>query len=103
MLVLVGALALVYGALSVLAGATQLRGAEGRLNGGLMAGGGAVLTAGAVCGFLGLGVDWLLALAGCTLISLAALRNGMRSTLHWQHHVIRLAIAAVLTVGLALV
>lgn len=101
MLYLVAALALIYGALSVLAGATQLRKAEGRLNGVVMASGGAVLMAGAVCGFAGVGVDWLLTLAGCALISLAALRNGMQGTLHWQHHVIRLVIAVVLTVGLA--
>lgn len=102
MVYVVGALALIYGALSILAGATQLRRPEDRLNGGMMAAGGAVLMAGAVCGFLNIGADWLVTLVGCALISLAALRNGMKGTLHWQHHAVRLVIAVLLTVGLAL-
>lgn len=43
------------------------------------------------------------AVIGCALICVAALLNGKRNgVIHWQHHAVRLCVAALAVIGIAL-
>lgn len=69
----------------------------------LMVAGSVILISAAVCNLAGQQLDYILALVGCTAICVAAIYNGMKSgNFHLQHHIIRIILSLVLTIGFIL-
>ena len=92
-----------FGGLSLLAAAVQVKKEKKSLSAFLMAAGSLLLIAAVVCNILGLHVDFLLALFGCAAICAAAIWNGMKNDrLHPMHHVIRIALSILLLIGFIL-
>lgn len=99
MKILLTAVSVLYAALSAFAALSQLK-AERRGSHVLMAAGGLVLIAAAVCCLLGRRGDVLAAASGCAMICAAAIWNGRQSgNFHIRHHVVRLILSLALTVG----
>lgn len=93
----------VYAALSAAAALAQMKKEKAAPSYLLMAAGGIGLIAAVVCCLARLKCDWVIALAGATLICAAAVWNGKRGgSFHWQHHAIRAALSAALLVGFIL-
>lgn len=80
----------------------QMRRDQNKINGVLMLIGAIIAMTGIVLSLANNAVDWLIALAGFAFIAYAAIQNGKRNqNFHIQHHIVRIAVFAVLTIGLA--
>lgn len=93
-------LSVLFGGLSMLAAITQLKADRNRRSPMIMTIGGVLLLAAVLFLLLHWEADWILALAGNAMICGSALYNGISGdNFHLQHHVIRIALALVLTAG----
>lgn len=94
------ALAVLFGALHALAGASQVKKKDQRPTAlGMLTGGLLMLLAAALC-LLNQRLDWLLSACGAVLIAGCAIRNGQsQGKLHPSHHGIRGAFALAIIVG----
>ena len=92
----------VYGVLSSVAALSGLKqNKKGDTAAMMVLGGLSLASAAGLCVF-GYGFDWITALCGSLLISLAAFMNGKRSEFHPRHHVVRAIVEIVLVVGFLL-
>lgn len=88
-----------YALLSVFAAIVQIRNTKAKVTSFIMIGGGIILIAAVFLHIFLVPFNWIFTLTGCLLISLAAFINGKKGELHIVHHIIRLIIAALLTLG----
>lgn len=96
------AIAALFGLLHIVAAASQFRKGHVRQNLLMLIGGVLMLLAVALC-VIGSPLDWAEALCGSWLICMNAVLNGKRNgQIHWQHHILRAAVAIGLVVGFAL-
>ena len=80
---------------------TQIKGGENKINHLLMLVGSLVVLAGVILCFLNSRYDWLIALIGFGSIAYAAVQNGRRNqNVHLLHHIVRISLFAVLSIGL---
>ena len=94
---------ILFGGLSLLAALVQIIAQKKPMPAIFMIAGSVVLISAAICNFAGLQFDFVLALVGCAAICFAAVRNGLKSgNFHIQHHIVRIAISLVLTIGFIL-
>ena len=94
---------ILFGGLSLLAAIVQVIAEKKPMPAILMMIGSVILISAAICNFAAQQFDFILALVGCTAICLAAVRNGLKSgNFHIQHHIIRIAVSLVLTIGFIL-
>lgn len=92
-----------FAVLTGVAAVSQLRSGTRREASLAMLAGAVLFLAAVVCGILSLPMDWLLAVAGSVLVFCSAFYNGRKSgEFHPRHHVIRLGLCALLTVGFIL-
>ena len=92
-----------FGGLSLLAALYQMRTEKRFFSAGLMMSGSLLLIAAVVCNFIKLQYDFVFALTGCAAICVAAIRNGLkRGNFHMQHHIIRVTLSLLLTIGFVL-
>ena len=91
---------ILFGVLSLLAAIVQIIAQKKPMPAIIMIIGSVILISAAICNFAGQQFDFVLALVGCTAICFAAIRNGLKSgNFHIQHHIIRIAVSIVLTIG----
>lgn len=91
-----------FGGLSMTAAFSQVKREQKPISAFLMIGGSLLLAAAVILNILEQRPDWAIALLGCIAICAAAIRNGKKSgQLHIQHHIIRIALSLILTVGFA--
>lgn len=95
----VSAIAALYGLLSAVAAIAGLKQNKKGDTAAMMIFGGCLMIAAAIVCVLDLKFDWINALCGSILISLAAFINGKRSELHLKHHIIRAAVEIALVIG----
>lgn len=89
-----------FGGLSLLAAAAQLKGEKKSPSGRMMAAGSLVLLAAVLLNIFGQKYDAAAAVLGCVLICAAAIMNGIKSkNFHILHHVIRIALSIILIIG----
>ena len=94
---------ILFGGLSLLAAIVQIIAEKKPMPAILMIIGSVILISAAICNFAGQQFDFVLALIGCTAVCFAAVRNGLKSgNFHIQHHIIRIAVSVVLTIGFIL-
>lgn len=92
--------ALICSGLHAFAALTQIQKSEHRANHLWMLIGAMAVLAGVVLCLLDCALDWLIALTGFIQIACAALQNGRNSqNVHIGHHVIRMLLFAVLSIG----
>ena len=93
-------ISIIFGGLSLIAAISQMRAEKKSMSAVLMIVGSVMLISAAICNFAKQPFDYVLALVGCAAICVAAVRNGLQSgNFHIQHHIIRIALSLVLTVG----
>lgn len=93
-------IALIYGALSMLAPLTQIKVKERLLANIVMLVGGMMLIAASVLKWLNVPVSVLLAILGSVMICAAAISNGIKNgKVHISHHIVRVAISCILIIG----
>lgn len=93
-------IALIYGALSVLAPLTQIKVKERRLANVIMLGGGIILIVASVMKWLNVSFSVVLAILGAAMICAAAIWNGIKNgKVHISHHIVRIAISCALAAG----
>lgn len=98
-IILVCVLAGLFALLHLIAAISQLK-SGGKLSSLLMLTGSLGTAAAVIDCLLGGRFDWLLMLAGGGLVCFAAIRNGQAAgKLHWQHHLIRIGTALLLTLA----
>ena len=91
---------ILFGGLSLIAAISQMRAEKKFLPAILMIVGSVVLISAVICNLTKQQFDFVLALIGCAAICVAAIYNGLKSgNFHIQHHIIRIALSLVLTVG----
>ena len=91
-----------FGGLSLLAAAAQLKGEKKSPSGRMMAAGSLVLLAAVLLNIFGQKYDAAAAVLGCVPICAAAIMNGIKSkNFHILHHVIRIALSIILILGFA--
>ena len=91
---------ILFGVLSLLAAIVQIIAQKKPMPAIIMIIGSVILISAAICNFAEQQFDFVLALVGCTAICFAAIRNGLKSgNFHIQHHIIRIAVSIVLTIG----
>ena len=94
---------ILFGGLSLLAAIVQIIAQKKAMPAIFMIAGSVVLICAAICNFAGLQFDFVLALVGCGAICFAAVLNGLKSgNFHVQHHIIRIAVSVILTIGFIL-
>ena len=94
---------ILFGGLSLLAAIVQMIAQKKPMPAILMAVGSVILISAAVCNLAELQFDFVLALIGCGAICFAAVQNGLKSgNFHIRHHIIRIAVSVILTVGFIL-
>ncbi len=92
-----------FAILTGVAAVSQLRSGTRRGASLAMLAGAVLFLVSVVCGVFSVPWDWLLAVAGSVLIFCAAFYNGKKSgEFHLRHHIIRLGICVLLTVGFIL-
>ena len=91
-----------YALLSALAATVQMKSADRKDAPILMLTGGILMLAAAVTVIILWQFDWVLAVTGSALICIAALINGRRGEFHASHHIVRLALTVILTIGFVL-
>ena len=96
-------ISILFGGLSLIAAIVQIIAQKKPMPAILMIIGSVILISAAICNFAEQQFDFILALVGCTAICFAAVRNGLKSgNFHIQHHIIRIAVSLVLTIGFIL-
>ena len=94
---------IIYGALSLIAAISQMRADKKSTPAVVMIIGSVMLISAVICNLAKQPFDHVPALIGCTAICFAAVQNGLKSgNFHVQHHIIRIAISLVLTIGFIL-
>ena len=82
---------------------SQMRAEKKSMSAILMIIGSVMLISAVICNLTKQQFDYILALVGCAAICVAAIRNGLKSgNLHIQHHIIRITLSLVLTIGFVL-
>lgn len=93
----------IFGGLSLIAAISQMRAEKKSMSAILMIAGSVMLISAVICNLIKRQFDYVLALIGCAAICVAAIRNGIKSgNFHIQHHIIRIALSLVLTIGFVL-
>ena len=96
-------ISIIFGGLSFIAAISQLRAEKNSMSSILMIVGSVMLISAVICNLTKQQFDYVLALIGCAAICAAAIRNGLRSgNFHIQHHIIRITLSLVLTIGFVL-
>ena len=93
-----------FGGLSLLAAVVQIKtkGEKTPLSAFIMIAGALILFAAAICNIAKAQFDYIASFIGCAAICAAAIGNGVQSgQLHIRHHVIRIALSVIVTVGFA--
>lgn len=99
---IISAIAAVYGVLCVIAAIAGVKqGKKGDASVMMILGGCSMISAVGVC-MIGGGFDWINALCGSVLISVAAFINGKRGEFHAGHHIVRACIEIALVIGFIL-
>lgn len=98
----VSAIAAIYGVLCVIAAFSSVKDGKKGDTSAIIISGCALLESAAIICILGYSFDWINALSGCLLISIAAFINGRRGEFHARHHIVRAVIEAALVVGFIL-
>ena len=94
---------ILFGGLSLIAAIVQICAEKKPMPAILMVVGSVILISAAICNLAAQQVDFVLSLIGCTAICFAAIQNGLKSgNFHIQHHIIRIAISLILTIGFIL-
>ena len=94
---------ILFGGLSLLAATVQIIAQKKPMPAIIMIIGSVILISAAICNFAGQQFDFVLSAIGCTAICFAAVRNGLKSgNFHIQHHIIRIAVSVILTIGFIL-
>ena len=94
---------ILFGGLSLIAAISQMKAEKKSMSAVLMIVGSVMLISAVICNFTKQQFDYILALVGCAAICVAAIRNGLKSgNLHIQHHIIRITLSLVLTIGFVL-
>lgn len=88
-----------YAVLSVFAAIVQIKTIKAKVTPFIMIAGGIILIGAVFLHIFFIPFNWAVTLTGCLLISLAAFINGKKGELHIVHHIIRLAVAVLLTLG----
>ena len=100
MQVILRIVSILFGGLSTLAAASQIKGKKKSVSALMMIAGSLLLIAAAICNMAGQRFDYILALPGCAAICAAAILNGIKSgQFHIQHHIIRIALSVLLIAG----
>lgn len=103
MRILLCAVGVLFGGLSLIAAISQMKSEKRPISAMVMAAGSLVLLAAVPCNIGGSRADGLAALLGSAAICGAAIRNGIKSgQLHLKHHIIRISLSLVLTAGFIL-
>ncbi len=93
-------IALIYGALCVLASFTQIKVKDRRLANMAMLGGGIVLIAAVLLQWLHVPFSIVPAVLGSGMICAAAISNGIKNgKVHVSHHIVRIVISCILIIG----
>ena len=93
-------IALIYGALCILAPLTQIKVKDRRLANIVMLGGGIILIVASVLKWVSVSFAVVLAILGSAMICAAAISNGIKNgKVHISHHIVRIAISCALAVG----
>ena len=98
----VAAVAAMYGVLSVVAAIAGVKQGKKGDASAMMLIGGCLLISAAGLRIFHYGFDWIGALCGSILISIAAYMNGKRGEFHAGHHIIRAVVEVAIVVGLIL-
>ena len=94
---------ILFGGLSLFAAVSQMRTEKKPMPALVMLLGSVALISAAGCNLEKLPFDFVLALLGCAAICAAAIYNGLKGkNFHIQHHIIRIALSILLTVGFIL-
>lgn len=102
MQVILWIVSVLFGGLSLIAAASQMKNENKSPSALMMITGSLLLIAAAVCNIVGQQWDFILALLGCAAICAAAIMNGIKSgQLHIPHHVIRITLSVLLIIGFA--
>ncbi len=91
-----------FGGLSLLAAVSQIKAKSEKkpLPALTMAVGALILFASVICNIAAWRFDYIIAVLGCAAICAAAIMNGIKSgQFHIQHHIIRITLSVILTVG----
>ena len=91
-----------FGGLSLLAAVSQIKAKSEKkpLAALIMSVGALILFASVICNIAACQFDHIVALIGCAAICAAAIMNGIKSgQFHIQHHIIRITLSVILTVG----
>ena len=92
-----------FGWLSLIAAVAQMKAEKKPMPALVMLLGSVALISAAGCNVEKLPFDFVLALLGCAAICAAAIYNGLKSkNFHIQHHLVRIALSILLTVGFIL-
>lgn len=93
-------ISIIFGGLSLTAAISQMRAEKKSMSAILMIIGSVMLISAVICNLAKQQIDCVLALIGCVAICVAAIRNGLKSgNFHIQHHIIRITLSLVLTIG----
>ena len=96
-------ISIIFGGLSLTAAISQMRADKKSAPAVLMIIGSVMLISAVICNLAKQPFDHVPALIGCTAICAAAIRNGLKSgNFHIQHHIIRITLSLVLTIGFIL-
>ena len=94
---------IIFGGLSLIAAISQMRDEKKSMSSILMIIGSVVLISAVICNFAKQQFDHVLALIGCGAICVAAICNGLKSSnFHIQHHIIRITLSLLITIGFVL-
>ena len=94
---------IIFGGLSLIAAISQMRAEKKSMSAILMIVGSVMLISDVICNLAKQQFDFLLALFGCAAICVAAIHNGLKSgNFHIQHHIIRITLSIILTIGFVL-
>ncbi len=92
-----------FGDLSLIAAVSQIRVKGKAVPTASMIIGSIMLIAAVICNITKQQYDYVLALIGCTAICVSAVCNGLKSgNFHIQHHIIRITLSLILTIGFVL-
>lgn len=92
-----------FGGLSLIAAVSQIRADKKSVSAIIMIAGSGMLIIAVICNLAKQQFDYVPALVGCLSICIAAIYNGLKSgSFHIQHHIIRISLSLVLSIGFIL-
>lgn len=101
--VVLSIVSIIFGGLSLIAAISQMRADKRSMPAVLMIMGSILLIVAVICNITKQQYDYVVALIGCIAICVAAIRNGLKSgNFHIQHHIIRITLSLILTIGFVL-